>query len=61
MYIIEHATQERNTREVTDTESDRIRRKKTETEKACTEKKNRFECNAFDIFFTGMCLWKIFS
>lgn len=35
--------------------------RKTETEKACTEKKNRFECNAFDIFFTGMCLWKIFS
>ena len=44
-----------------DTESDRIRRKKNETEKACTEKKNRFECNAFDIFFAGMCLWKIFS
>jgi len=32
-----------------------------QTELACTEKKNRFECNAFDIFFTGMCLWKIFS
>ena len=39
----------------------RKNKKKTETEKACTEKKNRFECNAFDIFFTGMCLWKIFS